>query len=134
MDLWFLSQWWNEIERKGPKIKKALEKGGVLEIIWKINLGSWSLKMTQLRHFRFLYLKKKHFWYTCLFMLFFSFWLVREERKGLLDSDDERKSHLSPQFQPPKWVYWCPQVPQSWWLFEASMLHEKPDWSRESQN
>jgi hypothetical protein len=35
-------------------------------------------------------------------MLFFSFWLEREERKGLLDSDDERKSYLSPQFQPPK--------------------------------
>jgi len=51
----------DEIERKEPKIKKALEKGGVLEIIWKINLGSWSLKMTQLRHFRFLYLKKNTF-------------------------------------------------------------------------
>jgi hypothetical protein len=80
LDLWFLSQWWNEIERKGPKIKKALEKGGVLEIIWKINLGSWSLKMTQLRHFRFLYLKKKTLLIHMFIYVIFLF-LVRERRK-----------------------------------------------------
>jgi ABC-type sulfate transport system permease component len=69
-----------KLKEKGPKLKKTLEKGGVLEIIWKLNLGSRSLKMTQLRHFRFLYLKKKTLLIHMFIYVIFLF-LVRERRK-----------------------------------------------------
>jgi hypothetical protein len=70
--------------------------GGAIDCM-KIHLGPQSLKITQCIQCKSPLILKNQFWYTSLFVLFFSTWLERErrerEREGLLDSDDERESH-----------------------------------------
>jgi len=100
-----------EIERRWTKMKKMSNMGGVLEITWKIH---------------------------CSFMLFFSPWLERGERWVSDFWRCERKSLFTPFLTTKIGFLGVHKFHEirgtSWWLFRASMLHEKPDMSWESQN
>jgi hypothetical protein len=121
--------------------------GGAIDCM-KIHLGPQSLKITQCIQCKSPLILKNQFWYTSSFVLFFSTWLERERRERERERERERrvagfrwwerKSSFT-LFLAIKMSFlnihkFHKLRGASWWFFTASMLHEKPYMSRESQN